>query len=62
MKRPKDMDGLGLLTLREVAPTDPAIMRATWYEDDDLIDFGDNYGNRWRLHQTEAGEWVRRRI
>lgn len=45
--------------LREVAPTDPAIMRATWYEDDDIIDFGDERGRSWRLYKTADDEWVR---
>lgn len=59
MKRPKDMTSDERMELREVARTDPAIMRATWYEDDDVIDFGDDQGRIWRLHQTAGKEWVR---
>lgn len=62
MMRPKDMTLDEKLDLREVVPTDPSIERATWYEDDDVIDFGDQGGLFWRLHQTATGEWVRVRI
>lgn len=48
-----------LSLIREVAKTDPAIARATWYEDDDVIDFADDHGGFWRLHRTAEGEWVR---
>jgi len=58
--RPKDMMRTELMALREVSPTDPSL-RATWFEDDDPMLFGDEEDNAWRLHQTADGEWVRSR-
>jgi len=48
-----------LAALPVMTPADPAIQRATWFEDDDPMQFIDRAGASWRLHQTAAGDWVR---
>lgn len=60
LKRPKDMTLTEVMALPVVAATDPSVMRATWYDDDDIIDFWDG-NTSFRLRMNDKNEWVRTR-